>query len=94
MRGALADAAPLYRDVPEAIDIRASDDQVMAAFLREALPGAGEAQQRQAARLIKVTLREVARQFSMQPRSDAEIAAQSDAMADMFCAYLRSLGAR
>lgn len=94
MRGALADAAPLYRDVPEAIDIRASDDQAMAAFLREALPDAGDTQLRQAAQLIKVTLREVARQFSMQPRSDAEITGQSDAMADMFCAYLRSLGAR
>jgi hypothetical protein len=33
----------------------------------------------------------VGKQFSEAPRTPAEIKAYADAMADMFCAYLRSL---
>jgi hypothetical protein len=42
--------------------------------------------------LITTTLTEVGRQFSETPRSSAEIDAYGDAMADMFCAYLKDLG--
>ena len=38
MRVALNDAAPLYRDTPEAREVRASGDRTVQAFMREALP--------------------------------------------------------
>ena len=40
MRLALSDAAPLYRDAPEALEVRASGERTVQAFMREALPDA------------------------------------------------------
>lgn len=94
MRVALNDAAPLYRDAPEARAVRASGERVVAAFMREALPKASEATRATAAELIKATLSAVGKDFSESSRTSAEIEAYSDAMADMFCAYLKSLAKR
>jgi hypothetical protein len=44
-----------------------------------------------AAELIKTTLSSAGKDFSEAPRKPAEIEGFSDAMADMFCAYLESL---
>src|SRR6478752_2247525 len=52
MRVALDDAAPLYRDAPEARQARASGGRTMQRFLREALPKAPEAARGLAADLI------------------------------------------
>jgi hypothetical protein len=41
--------------------------------------------------LIMSTLSAVGKQFSESPRTPAEIEAYADALADMFCAYIRSL---
>jgi hypothetical protein len=43
VRGALNDAAPLYRDAPEAHEARASGERTVQIFMREALPEASEA---------------------------------------------------
>lgn len=94
IRVALADAAPLYRDAPEAQDARAAGEGIIAAFMREALPKASEATRTLAGELIKTTLSEVGKRFSEETRSEAEIAAYADAMADMFCAYLAKLARR
>ncbi len=91
MRIALNDAAPLYRDAPEARAAKASGHRAVQAFMREALPGASEATRALAGNLIKETLSAVGKRFSESPRSRREIEAYADAMADMFCAYLRSL---
>jgi AcrR family transcriptional regulator len=91
MRVALNDAAPLYRDAPEAREARASGDRTMQAFMREALPKASESTRGLAADLITTTLSKVGKRFSESPRSPAEIETYADAMADMFCAYLESL---
>ena len=91
MRVALNDAAPLYRDAPEAHEARAAGDRIMQAFMREALPDAGEATRALAADLVTTTFSSVGKQFSESPRTDAEIKIYSDAMADMFCAYLEAL---
>jgi AcrR family transcriptional regulator len=88
MRVALNDAAPLYRDAPEAREARASGDRTVRAFMREALPEASEAARLLAGDLITTTLSEVGKQFSESPRTPAEIEAYAEAMADMFCAYL------
>jgi AcrR family transcriptional regulator len=94
MRVALNDAAPLYRDAPEAREARAAGDLAMRLFMREALPGASEPARTLAASLITMTLSQVGKRFSESPRSPAEIEAYADAMADMFCAYLRRVGNR
>ena len=88
VRGALDDAAPLYRDAPEARASRASADRILEAFTEEVLPGATAATRTLACDLITTTMTAVGKEFSSAPRSDAEITAYADAMADMFCAYL------
>jgi AcrR family transcriptional regulator len=88
MRVALNDAAPLYRDAPEAREARTSGDRTMQAFMREALPKASEATRALAGELITTTLSKVGKQFSENPRTPAEIETYAEAMADMFCAYL------
>ena len=91
MRVALNDAVPLYRDAPEALEARASGDRTVQAFLREVLPAASDAVRATAGDLIKRTLSAVGKHFSETPRTSAEIEAYADAMADMFCAYLKAL---
>jgi AcrR family transcriptional regulator len=93
MRVALSDAAPLYRNAPEAREVRATGERALEDFMQEVLPKAPEATRTVAADLIGTTLGTVGKQFSESPRVPAEIAAFSKAMADMFCAYLESLGA-
>jgi AcrR family transcriptional regulator len=91
MRTALNDAAPLYRDAPEAREAKAAGSDIVLKFMREVLPDAPEATRAQAGELIKMTLSQVGKAFSDTPRAAAEIAAYADAMADMFSAYLESL---
>ena len=91
MRVALNDAAPLYRDAPEAQEVRASGGDIIKAFMQEALPGASPATRALAGDLIKTTLSTVGKHFSESPRTPVEIKTYSDAMADMFCAYLKNL---
>lgn len=94
VRVALDDAAPLYRDAPEAREARASGDGIIDAFMREALPKTSDAVRAMAGDLITTTLSAVGKDFSESPRTQVEIATYADAMADMFCAYLNSLGQR
>src|SRR6266550_6900629 len=91
VRVALDDAAPLYRDAPEAQEAMASGERIVQVFMREALPNASKATRALAADLITTTFSAVGKQFSEAPRTPAEIKAYADAMADMFCAYLRGL---
>ena len=91
MRVALNDAAPLYRDAPEAHAARASGNDIVQGFMREALPDASEETRALAGGLVKTTMSEVGKTFSETPRTEAEIATYADAMADMFIAYLESL---
>jgi len=94
VRVALDDAAPFYRDAPEAQEVRAAGAQIVEVFMCEVLPEATEATRAVAGDLIKVTLSSVGKQFSESPRTPAQIETYADAMADMFCAYLRGLGHR
>lgn len=91
IRVALNDAAPLYRDAPEAQEARASTEQAMELFMQEVLPKAAAQHRALAADLITTTLSAGGKQFSATPRSSAQIEQYAQAMADMFCAYLASL---
>ena len=91
LRVALDDAAPLYRDAPETQEVMAEGDRIMQAFMREALPKAPQATRNLASDLITTTLGAVGKDFSMSPKTPAEIEIYAEALADMFCAYLRNL---
>ena len=91
LRVALNDAAPFYRDAPEAQEARASGDRTVQVFMQEALPKASEATRALAGNLITATLSAVGKHFSENPRTPAEVGAYAEAMADMFCAYLKGL---
>jgi AcrR family transcriptional regulator len=90
IRVALDDAAPLYRDAPEAQEARVSGTCAVEIFMREALPKASTATRALAGELITATLSAVGKNFSESPRTTAEIESYAEAMADMFCAYLKS----
>ncbi|UVK56942.1 TetR family transcriptional regulator [Mesorhizobium sp. AR02] len=94
VRVALNDAAPLYRDAPEAHEARASGEHTVQIFLREELPEVTDTVRALTGELIIATLSAVGKDFSGSPRTPAEIETYADAMADMFCAYLESLGHR
>ena len=88
VRVALNDAAPFYRDAPEAREARGAGTRTMQVFLQEALPKASKANRAVAGDLITTTLSSVGKQFSARARTPAEIRTYADAMADMFCAYI------
>lgn len=92
LRVALDDAAPLYRDAPETQEAREAGEGIVETFMQEALPLASPAAQALAGDLITATLSAVGKQFSEEPRTDDEIEAYAQAMADMFCAYLERVG--
>lgn len=94
VRIALGDAAPLYRDAPEAIEVRASGSQVIHRFIRELLPAAPATTVECAANLLEATLSEVGSSFSEVSRTEEEITNYAAAMADMFEAYLKELARR
>ena len=91
VRTALDDAAPYYRDAPEALEAKASGTRMFQAFIQELLPDAEESVRAMAGDLLMTTLSAVGKQFSETPRTDAEISAYADALADMLCAYLAKL---
>ncbi|MET0707176.1 MAG: TetR family transcriptional regulator [Tardiphaga sp.] len=94
VRGALGDAAPLYRDAPEAREAKALGKNAIEVFMREALPDTAEDTRSLATDLVTATLSGVGKDFSMRPRPAAEIDAFADALADMLCAYLETIAGR
>ncbi|MGU3651925.1 TetR family transcriptional regulator [Mycolicibacterium sp. A43C] len=91
IRSALNDAAPLYRDAPEAQATKALGDSIFQAFVQEILPDAPKRMRTVAADMITRTMTVVGEDFSQCQRTSAEITTYADAMADMFCAYLTEL---
>jgi len=93
MRVALGDAAPFYRDAPEASEHRTSGRKTLLAFLEEATPDASDADRSIAADVIAMTISAVGESVSTEGRSAAEVERYARAVADMFSAYLKSLPA-
>jgi len=91
LRIALDDAAPLYRDAPEAQEIHEEGDRIVEAFMREALPDASERTRQVSGELIIMTMTSIGKTLSETPRNDAEIAAFADQLSDMLCAYLQNV---
>lgn len=91
IRVALNDAAPLYRDAPEAKAAHASADSAVHSFMKEVLPRASRSTRTAASDLIKSVLSAAGKQFSESPRTTREIEAYANSMAEMFIAYLQRL---
>jgi AcrR family transcriptional regulator len=91
MRVSLNDAAPLYRDAPEAKEARASGSRIFQTFLEEVLPEASNGTRALVTDLMTSTLSTAGKEFSERPHTPAQITRYADAMADMFCAYISSL---
>ncbi len=91
MRLALGDAAPFYRDAPEAQEPRTSGTRTMQLFVEEALPRAPQATRDVVGDVIMMTLSAVGKHISEAHRTAAEIETYATAVADMLCAYLNSL---
>lgn len=91
VRGALDDAAPLYRDAPEAQEARLSGTRTLQNFMVELMPDVSQDRRDLVGDLIAATLKQVGKAFSETPRAPAEIEVYADAMADMFVAYLATL---
>ncbi len=91
VRLALDDAAPLYRDAPEAVEAREASDPAIEAFMAEVLPEASTEKRGIAGDLIFTAMTSVGKEFSEVPRGPSEIKAYANEMADMFEAYLRLL---
>lgn len=91
MRGALAAAAPFYRDAPEAQAARAAGSRIILTFLDEVLPQASGDQRALAADLIKMTVSQVGKTISESSPSERDATRYADALADMLCAYLKQI---
>jgi AcrR family transcriptional regulator len=91
MRQALGDAAPFYRDAPEAQEPRTSGTRAVRVFMAEALPQADEPTRGIAGDLIMMTLSAAGKYISEGGRGAAESERYADAVADMLCAYLKNL---
>jgi AcrR family transcriptional regulator len=89
-RSALEEAAPLYREVPEATAHAEEGRDLMERFMRDALPGASARERAFAADLVGNVMSSTGKTISVQNRSRSEVDALADAVSDMFCAYLES----
>jgi AcrR family transcriptional regulator len=90
-RVALADAAPMYRDAPEAIQHKGEHSKQFLAFVAEALPNADKQQRAFCADLIMTTVGAIGEKISEQERSAGNIERFAAAVGDMLCAYLENI---
>jgi AcrR family transcriptional regulator len=89
-RSALEEAAPLYREAPEARSHAEEGRHLMERFMRDALPGASARKRTFAADLVGIVMSSAGKTISVQNRSRSEVDALADAVGDMFCAYLET----
>ena len=88
LRKALDDAAPLYRDAPEAHENWQACKHCMFVFMTEALPQVPVENRAFIADLVMTIVTAVGERISEQARSEAEVEAMAVAIGDMFCSYL------
>jgi AcrR family transcriptional regulator len=91
LRLALGDAAPLYRDAPQAQEQRKRGMPVLLALLDEAAPGIPARRRAFAAELFIASMTTLGKHVSETERTSAAVDRWADATADMFLAYLRGL---
>ena len=90
LRRALGDAAPLYRDAPQAREHRARGMPLLRGLIAEAAPDFPRRRRAFAAQLYVATLAAMGKHVSETARSPAEVDTWAAATADMFLAHLIS----
>jgi AcrR family transcriptional regulator len=93
-RVALEDAAPLYRDSPEAREKKQTAMNMVVAFMGDAVPKLGMDHRSLAAEVVMTTLSKVGETVSGRAKSKADIDRWAVEIADMLCAYVGQLGAQ
>lgn len=91
IRRALADAAPFYRDAPEAREAHADSMSALHAFMAEAMPKGSKTKRLLAVELVATTLGAAGKHISEISRTRKQVEARTNALADMLCAYLAKL---
>ncbi|WP_118179502.1 TetR family transcriptional regulator [Paraburkholderia phosphatilytica] len=91
LRVALGDAAPLYRDAPEAVTLKAATMKQAHAFMAEALPDATDETHAFAAEFVMTSMAVLGEHVSGDAHSKAEVDRWAVAMGDMLCAWLDQL---
>lgn len=89
-RSALEEAAPLYREAPEARSHAEEGRHLMEDFMKEALPGASMREREFAADLVGLVMSSAGKAISSQSRSRLEVDRLAVAIGEMFCAYLQA----
>lgn len=92
-RRALDEAAPLYRNAPEARRRRAAGMRVVHAFMAEMLPAVPAPERKRIADLLMTTINAMGEWVSETGRSPAAVRAAADLTADVFAAYFATRGA-
>ncbi|MEY4509854.1 MAG: hypothetical protein RLZZ450_1976 [Pseudomonadota bacterium] len=89
LRRALGDAAPFYRDVPQAREHRERGQRVIVALIGRAAPKLSAKRRAFAAELYLATLSAMGKHVSETVQTRAEVDRWAAATADMFLAYLQ-----
>jgi AcrR family transcriptional regulator len=89
-RSALEEAAPLYREAPEARSHALEGRDLMERFMKDALPGATARERAFAADLIGSVMSSMGKAVSSESRSRSEVDELATAIGEMFCAYLNT----
>lgn len=92
-RSALEEAAPLYREAPEARANSEEGGRLMERFMSDALPKASARDRAFAADLIVTVMTSAGKAISSQNRSRAQVDELAAAVGEMFCVYLKKYGA-
>lgn len=88
LRMALDDAAPLYRDAPEAQENWQTCKHCMLGFMNEAVPQVPVENRAFIADVVMTVMTAVGERISEQARSELEVEIMAEAIGDMFCSYL------
>lgn len=88
LRMALDDAAPLYRDSPEAQETWKTCIHSMSIFMNEALPQVSVEDHAFITDLVMTVMTSVGERISEQACSELEVETMAVAIGDMLCAYL------
>ena len=94
VRAALSAAAPRYRETPGSGQSRESIGHALETFMADVLPQAAADTRTRTGELLRSTLNAAGKQFSMTPRTPAQIRDYADSLSEMFCAYLHAMRAR
>lgn len=89
-RSALEEAAPLYREAPEARAHSEESRRLMERFMSDALPRATPRDRAFAADLIGTVMSSAGKAISSQSRSRAQVDELAAAVGEMFCLYLKT----